>query len=305
VALSRCRSLDGLVLLQPVSAASIMVAAAVKTFMQNASINAYDSSGLATTRQDSFRAAVTDLFDFTVLAECWEQVSGFIRGNDLLYGLVQQRAEVVSKLINNDLVKVSASFRRQELTKLLNSSEGTSQEALPERLTKATGYFFSKLDEAAREIGELLAQCDRRALDPDFHLSAARLRHCTGLKAGIFLKLSEATSLDKLVLTAAKALSNYQSDKSETKPETDRKKQPVDAALFDKLLEWRADIAQKRDVQPYTIVSDTVLTQVALKMPNTLTQLSQIKNFGQAKATDFGTDIIRIILANSGASQLF
>jgi ribonuclease D len=71
------------------------------------------------------------------------------------------------------------------------------------------------------------------------------------------------------------------------------------------LLEWRAAIAQQRDVQPYSIVSDTVLTQVAEKMPNTLTKLSQIKNFGPAKASDFGPDIIRIILANNGASQLF
>lgn len=306
VALSRCRSLDGLVLLEPVSAVSVMVASAVKAFMQNAAINAYDSSRLATVRHDSLSEAVLDLFDFTMLAECWEPVLGFIRANDLLNGLVQQRIEAISKLIKIDLIKVSASFRNQELLTLLGSSERRSQETLPERLTKATGYFFSKLNEAMREIGDLLSQCDQRALNLDFPLSAARLKHCIGLKAGVFLSLTEATSLDDLVLTAAKALRDYQSDKGETVPQTSRKKQPIiDAELFDKLLEWRAGIAQQRDVQPYSIVSDTVLTQVVEKMPNTLTKLSQIKNFGPAKASDFGPDIIRIILANNGASQLF
>lgn len=306
VALSRCRSLDGLVLLGPVSAASVMVASAVKAFMQNASINAYDSSGLAALRHDSLREAVLDLFDFTMLADCWESVFGFIREHDVLNGIVQQRTDAVSKLINIDLIKVSVSFRRQELLALLDSSEGRSSEVLPERLAKAMGYFFSKLNDAVREIGELLSQCDQRALDPDFHLSAARLRYYIGLKAGIFLRLSEATNLEELVLKAAKALSDYQSDKSETQPQISSKKQPiVDATLFDKLLEWRATIAQQRDVQPYTIVSDTALTQVVQKMPGTLTQLSQIKNFGPAKASDFGPDIIRIILANNGTSQLF
>ncbi|GGH48631.1 helicase [Dyadobacter endophyticus] len=306
VALSRCRSLDGLVLLQPVGSASVMVAPAVKAFMQNASINAYDGSGLAAQRHDSLREAVIDLFDFSILAESWEQVSGFIRGNELLDGLVRQRTDAVSKWINIDLIKVSASFRRQELLALLDSSQGRSAPALPERLTKAIGYFFFKLNEVMQEIGELLAQCDRRALDPDFHLSAARLRHCIGLKTGIFLMLPETRSLDELVSTAAKALSDYRSDKSETRPVASGKKQPkVDAALFDKLLEWRAGIAGQRNVQPYTIVSDAVLTQVAQKMPGTLTQLSQIKNFGQAKAADFGRDIIRIILASNGTSQLF
>lgn len=66
-----------------------------------------------------------------------------------------------------------------------------------------------------------------------------------------------------------------------------------------------ANIAGQRNVQLYTIVSGNVLTQVAQKMPNTLAQLSQIKNFGQAKASDFGPDIIWIILESRGATQLF
>lgn len=306
VALSRCRSLDGLVLLAPVNAASVMVAPAVKTFMQNASINTCDSSGVTVLRQACLREVVIDLFDFTMLAECWEPVSGFIRKNDLLHGLVGQTIEAVSKLIYMDLIKVSVSFVKQELTTLLDLSAERSSVAFPERLKKAIAYFFTKIDETARDTGDLLSQCDQRALDPDFPLAAARLRHCVGLKAAIFLKLAEAANIEALALTAAKALSEYRSETGETKPAVKRKEQPlVDSALFDKLLEWRAGLAEQRNVQPYTIVSDTVLTQVAQRMPNTLTQLSQIKNFGQAKASDFGSDIIRIILANNGTSQLF
>ncbi|HWV28556.1 MAG TPA: HRDC domain-containing protein [Dyadobacter sp.] len=305
VALSRCRSLDGLVLLQPVSAASVMVAPAVKAFMQNAAINACDGSGLAAQRHDSLREAVLDLFDFTMLAEYWDQVFGFIRENDRGNGPAEQGTNTISRLINTDLIKVAINFRRQELLTLLDSSAERNSEALPERLTKATGYFFSKLGETGREVNHLLSQWDQHAPDPDFHLPAARLRYCLALKAGIFLKLSEAQSLDELVLMAEKALSQYQSDKAETKSSASRKKQPIHAALFDKLVEWRANIAEQRNTQPYTIVSDSVLAQVADKMPHTLTQLSQIKNFGQARASDFGQDIIRIVLANNGAAQLF
>jgi ribonuclease D len=283
-----------------------MVAPAVKAFMQNASVNAWDSSGLAALRHDNLSETVIDLFEFTMLAACWELVLEFISRNEPLNGLVRQRTDAISKLIHIDLIKVSASFRRQELLTLLNVRERRSSESLPERLAKATGYFFSKLNEAMNEITELLSQCDQRVSDPDFHLSAARLRYCFGLKAAIFLMVSEAKSLDELVLTAGKTLSEYQSDKNEPKPQVNSKKQPiVDTVLFDRLVEWRANIAGQRNVQPYTIVSDAVLTQVALKRPNTLTQLSQIKNFGQAKASDFGQDIIRIILANNGTSQLF
>lgn len=305
VALSRCRSLEGLVLLQPVNAANVMVASAVKAFMQNASINACDDAGLDALRHDSVREAVLDLFDFTILAECWEHVLGFISQHDPLNGSLGQGAGAISRLIHTDLVKVAVNFRRQELLTLLDSPAERRSEDLPERLTKAISYFFSKLNEAVREAGNLLSQWDQRAPDPDFHLPAARLRYCLALKAGIFLKLSEAKSLAELAPAAGRALSQYQTDKGESKSDTGRKKQPVNAALFDKLIEWRANIAEQRNTQPYTIVSDNVLTQVAVKMPHTLTQLSQIKNFGQARASDFGRDIIGIILANSGATQLF
>ncbi|PSL31186.1 HRDC domain-containing protein [Dyadobacter jiangsuensis] len=305
VALSRCRSLEGLVLLQPVNAANVMVASAVKAFMQNASINACDDAGLDALRHDSVREAVLDLFDFTILAECWEHVLGFISQHDPLNGSLGQGAGAISRLIHTDLVKVAVNFRRQELLTLLDSPAERRSEDLPERLTKAISYFFSKLNEAVREAGNLLSQWDQRAPDPDFHLPAARLRYCLALKAGIFLKLSEAKSLAELAPAAGRALSQHQTDKGESKSDTGRKKQPVNAALFDKLIEWRANIAEQRNTQPYTIVSDNVLTQVAVKMPHTLTQLSQIKNFGQARASDFGRDIIGIILANSGATQLF
>lgn len=305
VALSRCRSLEGLVLHQPVNAASAMVAPAVKAFMQNASVNACDDSGLDALRRDSLREAALDLFDFTILAECWEQVLGFIGENDRVNGTAGQGANAISRLINTDLIKVAINFRRQELLTFLDSPGEQHSQIKPERLAKATSYFFSKLTEAVREVEHLLSQWDQRAPDPDFYLPAARLRYCLALKTDVFLKLSEVKSLDELVTTAEKAISQYQSDKGETKSETNRRKQPANAALFDKLVEWRANIAAERNTQPYSIVSDTVLIQVADKMPHTLSQLSQIKNFGQAKASDFGRDIIRIILANNGATQLF
>lgn len=306
VALSRCRSLEGLVLLRPVTAASVMVAPAVKAFMEHASINANDISAVDAFRSNSLREALIDLFDFTMLSEHWEMTLRFIRANEQLSRLVQQQIEAISKLVQADLIKVSVNFHRQELTVLLDDPGVWSMASLPERLIKAIGYFSSKLYECTYKIDELLTQCDQRSLDPDFHLASARLRHYVSLKAGIFLSLPQATNPESLVSTAAKAVSEYRSKKAEPKQATSPKKRAVvESGLYDKLLEWRADLAQQRNVQPYTIVSDIVLTQVAQKMPNTLTQLSQIKNFGQAKASDFGTDIIRIILANSGTSQLF
>lgn len=306
VALSRCRSLDGLVLLRPVDAASVMVAPAVKAFMQNASINAYDNSALAAFRYGSLREAVIDLFDFTTLAESWELVLSFIRENDLLHGLLRSGTEVISQLINSELIKVSVSFHRQELSVLLDQPGEGRPAILSDRLTKAIAYFSSRLHEGARKMDDLLSQCDQRAMNPDFPLAAARLRHSVGLKAAIFLGLPKAADLDGLVSTAATVLREYQSKKSDPKSGNASKKLAVaEGPLFDKLLEWRADIAQQRNVQPYTIVSDTVLTQVAQKMPGTLTQLAQIKNFGQAKASDFGPDIMRIIMANNGTNELF
>ena len=191
VALSRCRSLDGLVLLRPVDAASVKVAPAVKAFMQNASINAFDSAALAAFRYGSLREAVIDLFDFTILAESWELVLGFIRENDLLHGHVRPGTEVISKLINSELIKVSVSFHRQELVGTCGPARGR-QPGIPARTVDKSYCLFlvqaprmrpqnrrsalpmrSARDEPGLSFGRGTAEAFRRAESGDFFEIAA------------------------------------------------------------------------------------------------------------------------------------
>lgn len=53
-------------------------------------------------------------------------------------------------------------------------------------------------------------------------------------------------------------------------------------------INWRNETDALKSVAPYTLVSDKVLRNMAKKGPRTLSQLAQIKNFGEARAKEFG-----------------
>lgn len=70
---------------------------------------------------------------------------------------------------------------------------------------------------------------------------------------------------------------------------------PVDSDLFNRLKEWRKQIAQKNKVPAYVIFHDTTLTQIAQEQPMSLKNLGDIQGFGKVKIDRFGEDIISMV----------
>lgn len=306
VALSRCRSLEGLVLLEPLSMNAIKVDRAVKGFMQNADVNKSDRAILVAIQRQDLAAAIVDIFDFEQLVQCWDRVQRFMQEN--VRPLPDQVAAVdkLERAIKADLVKVAANFIRKELEDILDQATVQAHDPLSERLRKAIDYFSTKLQEIVGPLDRMLANYAHRHVAPEFHLTLKLLKGGITLKMHIFSGIGQAATLDELAVISQNVLSDYSQQAIKAKPLKSRQDQPVvDEKLMNNLIDWRQGVASQRSVQPYMIVSDSVLSQIAYKRPASLTELSQIKNFGEVKAIDFGVDILRIVLANSGSSELF
>lgn len=73
------------------------------------------------------------------------------------------------------------------------------------------------------------------------------------------------------------------------------RKVAVDDALFERLRELRMDMAQEAGVPPYVVFSDSTLTEMCEKLPQTTIQLLQIKGVGQNKLDKYGTAFLEVI----------
>ncbi|MEW6679046.1 MAG: DNA helicase RecQ [Pseudomonadota bacterium] len=74
---------------------------------------------------------------------------------------------------------------------------------------------------------------------------------------------------------------------------------PLDAALFDRLREWRRETAKEHDVPAYVILHDATLREIALRKPADLGALGAISGIGAKKLEAYGDGLLRVVLALS------
>lgn len=65
--------------------------------------------------------------------------------------------------------------------------------------------------------------------------------------------------------------------------------------LFEKLKQWRFELAQIEKIPPYIILSDSTLKELVNLLPTELQSLKQVKGFGAFKITEYGDQVIEII----------
>jgi ATP-dependent DNA helicase RecQ len=65
--------------------------------------------------------------------------------------------------------------------------------------------------------------------------------------------------------------------------------------LFDRLREWRRQLAATRNVAPYIIANDATLREIAITRPANTTELASITGIGDRKLAAYGADILELV----------
>lgn len=68
--------------------------------------------------------------------------------------------------------------------------------------------------------------------------------------------------------------------------------------VYENLRLWRNDKADKEGIKSFMICHNSELMEVAVRCPNTTTELRKIKGFGNFKAEKYGDDILSVLNAS-------
>ena len=195
VALSRCRTMEGMVLARPLLSGSVIT---------DASVNAYIDRELLETQQteeklpqmmyEYYFSLLNELFDFTLLKKDLEHLLRVV--NQHLYASQPELLAVMQEALmkmDGEVVEVSQKFRRQ-YTMLMQQSGASfaEDEKLQERLKAAMGYFATKLHELLDPVmahTKVVINNKQNATLYNNALDAFTLSY--KLKVGIFARLEE------------------------------------------------------------------------------------------------------------------
>ena len=307
VALSRCRSLEGLVLTAPLSPSSVRTDAVVTDYMNVELAQAqHTASHLTTLERDYYLAMLTELFHFNTLAADFHRMLRLIDEHLYkVYPLLLKEYKKADERMAKEVTAVSDTFYRQYATLVMESAHYATDKLLAERIHKAATYFLERLDELLRPLIERAAlDSDNREIKERLTEATYNLRQSFAQKRHLLARVVEnGFSVSAYLKDKAIGLLNAdQPSKRERKKSVSPEKIEVDRnadirhpRLFHKLRAWRSARADELGRPVYGVLTQKALIGIVNELPTTGRDLLRMPGFGKKSLEMFGHEILAIV----------
>ena len=317
VALSRCRSLEGLVLTAPLSPSSVKTDAVVTDYMNVELAQAQHTAGhLTALERDYYLAMLTELFSFKTLEADYHRMLRLIDEHLYkVYPLLLKEYKKADERMAKEVTAVSDTFYRQYAALVAEAADYTADPHLAERIHKAATYFVGKLDELLRPLIERAAlDSDNREVKERLTEASYSLRQSFMQKHHLLTRVaahgfSVSTYLkDKAIglLDADAPAKRERKNKAVEKIEVSRDADIRHPRLMQRLRAWRSERADELGRPVYGVLTQKALIGIVNELPTTGRDLLRMPGFGKKSLEMFGREILAIVeeYIESGVGEL-
>lgn len=295
VALSRCTSLEGLVLKTRINSNALVNDFSVNQFVDALPEKEPTQEKVDQLRHDYELETMLELINFDGIYKDFGKLMKVLYDNDTLFeGAMIQDLSKRRNRIHEELCQVGIKFESQ--IQRLHADAPTCEQnpALQERLIKGVAYFDEHLKSIAAGLFDLPFKTDNQAVNEQLTEALKLLKEDIYLKGCCLEACQNGFSVMEYQKTkSVKVIETEKSGKKKVEIKDDlMEKSP----LYEALSAWRLQKAQDADVPAYTIAHNKTLKAVAQTKPVTLSELKEIKGIGPRKVKLFGDEILDIVL---------
>lgn len=310
VALSRCRTLEGLVLSTPIPPGVISVDPQVVQYNQKIQERQPTTESLKNDRRNFVEDILCTVFDFDQLQMRLNYVVRLMDEHlHRQYPLKVSAAKTIRDEVEKDLTNVGRTFQLQIRSLMKQAETYEDNPTLQDRIRRGTLYYFNKTAEILQEfiedgVPEMDNKANREQLEREFQLLESDYK----MKVQLFTEFStHGFSLNAYWDAKAIASMTPEEKKEKEKKKAKGKKDKVEKIqvsenddiknprLFNALREWRNEKAVMLKVPAYTIMHNATLIALANNMPSDLKQLLAIPGIGKKVLGAFGAELLEII----------
>lgn len=312
VALSRCRSLQGLVLSTPLRADNLIDDAEVNDFAHRAEALAPTADSLEADRRAFGLKLLDELFDFHPLQAALGHLGRLL--DEFFYRSYPQLLahwKTVLATLPAEVLDVSTRFARQY--RPLAAAVGSDPSAgarLQERIVAAAGYFGPKV-QALRPLLQAAesVESDNKVVRKRWAEALAEARLQLGAKERLMGYAGGGFSVEGYLKERALALlpDEPRAGKS-ARRKTDEAKREVPSdllhpALFEALRRWRSKRAAELGVPVYVVLQQKALMGIANLCPDSLGELLRIPHVGRKTVEQYGEELLALVAEHRGDSD--
>lgn len=297
VALSRCKSLDGMVLKSPIKLESIITDLNVTRYMQYEGERAANiEEALPQLQKRYLIVLLNEMFDFTDIHQIFGRVFNMAQTGNQLNTQMPKLCELISAeyySMTTDIVDVANKFRNQYTALVDAASNIYTDEHLQQRIKAAVGYFLGKLADIDIDIYNEDIELDNRSVEDAYNAQTAEFVKLVRIKTALLSAFKEQPFTTTSFLEArAKATLDIEMGKLE-RTKADMTVAGVDPVLQHRLTIWRSD---KADGGPLAyVMSMKTLQEIAARLPKSTEDMKTIPGLGTKRITKYGDEIVKIV----------
>lgn len=292
VALSRCRSMNGLFLSSKIGYNSVITSQEIAQFNRQIFHKKPGNDELNSAKTAFRNKLILDLFDFTLILKSLKNLSKVVAEHESGFSqfLLPEMSELI-ELTENNIGKIAQRFEPQ--IKLLLSGDDN---LLQEKIKKASAYFQEKLNDLYDSLISLDFDSDNKAIrktikdmftrmKEDIRIKLACLKACkNGFELKEFLQEKALAVINSSDVNHQKQPKEFNSDEKLRHPE-----------LYKVLKNWRNKKAEQDNLPHYLILPLKTITEITEVLPVSMKKLSEINGIGKKRLQLYGHEIFGII----------
>lgn len=294
VALSRCQTLEGIVLSSFIDGNSIRSDSSVSSFTQNFEANPPGDNELLNAQRKYEHQLINDLFSFKPMIRLMKYCLKIWNENaQNLLGNVPNQLGPITLPVENEMIAVANKFDPQ-VERLLSGALIKSNKELGDRVLNGIQYFSKKLNSIVVPAFESISfQTDNKAIKNLLKDGLDKLENEITTKQKCLAELSSGFDVQRFLKVRALAAIEQPKLKSKGTRALEQTNHPE---FFKMLIDWRSQKADELNVTVSRVLSQKVLVNIADILPPSAKELKSIKGMGGKKIQQFGSELLQMII---------
>lgn len=307
VALSRCKSLEGLVLSSPINPNTLVADQRIQQYTLSLSEREANNNYLKQAQHHYFLSLLMELFDFNLIQERLRYASYVIYTHlQRLYPALCSQFATARDSFHTEVTDVGARFQQQLHQLIAENSNYLYDDLIQDRIQKGTNYFVERITalcsqlpaasdieidnkETRKLVTNAITNFSEELEVKQETLKACRKRFTSGiyLQAKSIAQIQLETSTKKRKKTKAKKEAPILTDVNTTdinNPE-----------LYARIRRWRNETASQKGLPVYTILQQKALIGLSNTLPATQKEMLSIPGIGKKVLENYGEELMEMI----------
>ena len=292
VALSRCTSLEGLVLKTPITSSAIINDNTVSVFNESVEENHPDESVLNESEKHFQLNLISEILDYQpLLYPITRLIDVFYNNRTSIKGDVIDHLQTIKDDGIVALMKISNGFKNQLNTLSEDNVLPENSSQIQERFIKAITYFLNTTKNSIQKpLDTITFSTDNKAVKKDFSKQFDSLQEKLEEKLFALQKMTKGFKVQEYLQVRANAV--LQKTEPIKKKKIASKRDPI---LALKLRELRHGIAKSLEIAHFQIFTQETLYALCDDLPRTEKELLKVVGMGKTRVSKYGEEILEAI----------